>query len=664
MSGVEIVVVLKTCLTVFPVILKAANEFIPILSGGKEWWSFEQAYLEFVSVIHTESIAYEQNLQLLFGTLDYDLDLLESDYLYKNPDSKAWDDPAARAKIMRRIPADHFEWFRGQMQKMNDTLTKLHRLLPVRDEKVQYLERETIDYEISRLRISFSREKSLLLADLPKINDNLFKFLFKASLVSHTTGSKHTTSSKRLQSHAKTLYKTLQKIPQCSDSNHVHELSITAEWKPSDLEREPPHLKLLLGKSSDWKQVRWAVENVNPVVSESPKSRNIISDVSSLQETAQVRNWRESVVEKVESREPGSYVGRAAVSAASTMLNPTFESTEKLWSKRETKKLKKRSKLRSLDASNQAIVSKPPSTHFSPLSKRSSVVNPAAISGTESETDSNPKLVVPEAHTKQVHFSTENKSAPNPQLFQTTALKITDTCSFLDGIGNRKTNEYFDLGETFLSFRPDPVDQLELKDRELVQLQEIATSTPNLPDRLRLGVNIALAILSFGASGWIPQNWNRENVYVLRHPRAGVRSTQAYISYKPQPGKVAREDLEQDDLVAYSEAVLFTLGVIFLELMDNKLLKNTSHWEKNCPDGKEHEMSEFCAAIQWQQDVSLRQSPDLSDPIKRCLKSQFSAAANFDNPAFLQEVFDGVLGPLESFMAGWTKLRGSHLHAR
>jgi hypothetical protein len=125
MSGVEIAVV---ALKVFPVLLKTANDFVPIFEGLKNWWSFEENFKNFISVIHTESISYQQNLQFLLSPLG--LDLEENGSLHKQASSKLWHDPAIRAQLKRRIQDEHLDWFIGQLQIMNDTLQKLFKLLP------------------------------------------------------------------------------------------------------------------------------------------------------------------------------------------------------------------------------------------------------------------------------------------------------------------------------------------------------------------------------------------------------------------------------------------------------------------------------------------------------------------------------------------------------
>lgn len=104
MSGAGIATV---ALRLFPILLKGANEPVPILEVSKDWWSFEETYFNFISTIEAESSFYRQYLRILPQPLDMDLE--ENRSIHENPESPSWYDPATRTKIRRHVGEDNYE---------------------------------------------------------------------------------------------------------------------------------------------------------------------------------------------------------------------------------------------------------------------------------------------------------------------------------------------------------------------------------------------------------------------------------------------------------------------------------------------------------------------------------------------------------------------------
>jgi hypothetical protein len=210
---------------------------------------------------------------------------------------------------------------------------------------------------------------------------------------------------------------------------------------------------------------------------------------------------------------------------------------------------------------------------------------------------------------------------------------------------------HFPLGERRLLFQCDPPNQAELQESLLEAVSAFSATTPSLPDRLRVGVDLALTILSYGGSGWIPQDWDHQKVMVLRSAQYGKGCSSPYFMYESVCVTLAQPPFDKVEL--YAKSVLLSLGIILLELTNKALLEGTTFWSKYCPAEGANEFTRYCAAVKWLEDVELNQPPNLSDPIKRCLTNHFSSDANLGDAAFLKEVFEGVVAPLESFIAGW-----------
>jgi hypothetical protein len=131
MSGVEIAaIVLKT----FPILLQAANAFLPIFQGTNDWFTFEQTYRIFISDIRAELIFYKQSLRIFLKPFEFDLE--ENGLMNQNADAPFWYDITTQDRIRLRI-GDDFDWFLDQLRTMNTTLKALFELLPKRNEKVR-----------------------------------------------------------------------------------------------------------------------------------------------------------------------------------------------------------------------------------------------------------------------------------------------------------------------------------------------------------------------------------------------------------------------------------------------------------------------------------------------------------------------------------------------
>lgn len=168
-------------------------------------------------------------------------------------------------------------------------------------------------------------------------------------------------------------------------------------------------------------------------------------------------------------------IGIATVAATSALMNPANQETEKLWSKRSIKKVRK---------------------NFIPVR-----VN--------LETPSHPSVSVPAADRKQVHFHTEEDNissnpSTRPSQGSEPPSRITDVCSFLNDPVNGELNGYLDLEKDRLVFQNDSSDKGSLDGSYLNSLIKFFAATPKLLDRVRMGVDFVLVIMSLGKSGWIP----------------------------------------------------------------------------------------------------------------------------------------------------------------
>lgn len=150
-------------------------------------------------------------------------------------------------------------------------------------------------------------------------------------------------------------------------------------------------------------------------------------------------------------------------------------------------------------------------------------------------------------------------------------------------------------------------------------------------------------------SCWIPRGWDRREVFVLNGPNT---STKPFLRHESLSFTL-RETI--DDTRVHTEASLFSLGVVLLELIYQETLEQQPFWNKYCDNGEPNEWTHQCTAMEWQSKVEARYGDDLSEPIRLCVEGGFSKDANLDNPDFLREVLETVVSPLERFLTGWRR---------
>lgn len=247
---------------------------------------------------------------------------------------------------------------------------------------------------------------------------------------------------------------------------------------------------------------------------------------------------------------------------------------------------------------------------------------------------------------KSVRFS-DNSSSALASLGSSRTW-VRDTCTFLESTSTWTGRLYLKAGQEAIAFSLEAQDQPNLKNSEVKDLEAFYGSTPRLPDRLQIGLEIALTILGLGTSCWIPRGWDRREIFVLKSPNV---PTKPFIQHRLLLCSL-KETV--DDIRAHTEVTLFSLGVILLELIFQETLEQQPCWDTFCENGQPNDWTHQCTAMEWQSQIEPRYGNDLSELIRLCVEGGFSGDANLDNSGFLQEVIDTVVNPLEQFLSGWS----------
>ena len=224
-------------------------------------------------------------------------------------------------------------------------------------------------------------------------------------------------------------------------------------------------------------------------------------------------------------------------------------------------------------------------------------------------------------------------------------------CSFLNKAPPNDTQSHLDFDRSRVLLQVAPSDQTKLQGMTIEELQNFTNNADMLPDRLRIGVQLVYTVLSFGYSGWMPDGWPEKHVSILRgSDPQGPTPTTLYLSHESLSTVLARP--KPSDPVVYARAVLHSLGIALLELVSKTTLQQTPYWKQYSADDLK-DLRSHLATSAWHAAIAKDQSDDRSDPIRRCLQATFANRADLRDREFLKEVSEGVISPLENFIAGW-----------
>ncbi|RSM11726.1 hypothetical protein CEP52_002885 [Fusarium oligoseptatum] len=348
MSGFEIAGIV---LGGFPILIEAAQPLSRYFQGAERWWHFKRDFMTLISTIEDESIAYSQNLELLLTPVDIDPEVKAS--LQEGSGSRLWYDPEIQAKLRGRIKIQYMSWFLRQLIEMRETLSEILGMLFIKKNgEVDFPRTTTVDYELFRLKQSFSTRRQHLLDKIVRINESLYKFLAKDSHINaeaarSTTswnatppsdaGRRRATTLLRLQSEAKKLSSTLLNGWNC---RCPHQCGVGHDWRSSEVAVREPSLNLLLERGALMKQMRvqtMAAENLESIKATSSRSTTMLEQIADLR--TQARQELTPTAFEKSVRRPG--LASSAVAATSTLARPAMPVDLKFWQRREQKKLTK-----------------------------------------------------------------------------------------------------------------------------------------------------------------------------------------------------------------------------------------------------------------------------------------------------------------------------------
>ncbi|KAI1122045.1 hypothetical protein F5Y10DRAFT_254979 [Nemania abortiva] len=601
MSGFEIAGIV---LGAFPIALEGFKGLRSYLQFAQTWWEYEAELDDFIYSLENESMSYSQNLEILLAPLGLSED---QERALMRGDLKSWNDPAFRVELKHRIGDLYYEALAKRLQNIKLALDEAYSLLPIKDGKVTYLESSPVKWEVRRVMFSINRKRDPLLTKIKHINDFIYKHLHRDSLIPRKASTGQRNRFLTLQKQAVALMTTLQRDWDCH-CRKPHALGVMTEWEigTKGKAQATGMFKLMIDEPSQRRLLR--VDFTEPLAQEvnaqEPSALELSYEAS---RQIGLRNHTQSLRKAGKQKN----VSIAAISGLSTALAPSHTTTESLWKDKPKRLLK------------------------SALKRNSRSVVPATISAQT-------------VQTRVVNFEFDNNDdRPGPaREHRRHQLNI---CSILTVDFNGRRIESFQIEPSGkIGFQPDPRDQSSVATCVQTRLDSYSTLTTTiLRDRMSAGLRMAKTILSLGTSTWVPSGWRTQDICLLK-TQDSHQVTGPYILHESLSAAVSQSSRSAKQ---HTEASLFMLGVLLLELLYGQRLEDQPFRQEYLNNGRPNDYTDLCTAKRWLEGVCQDFDDPIAEAIRLCIDNAFQARADFSEPQFLQAVVEGVLVPLENFVA-------------
>lgn len=182
-------------------------------------------------------------------------------------------------------------------------------------------------------------------------------------------------------------------------------------------------------------------------------------------------------------------------------------------------------------------------------------------------------------------------------------------------------------------------------------------ATRTLRARLKLGVQLAHAVLQLHGTHWLKGNWGSEDVYFVEGPGGTVleqpllqqvfqSATGSSPTLQNPVGSVPTEERGKSELVLeFCNRTLYCLGVTLIELWHWKPHSSLQmiHENINETDGT----AEVVKLQQVVEDLMTCAGPGYGMAVQYCITGLESSAAQLGKEGFKNEVYKNIVNPLE-----------------
>ncbi|TGO46730.1 hypothetical protein BCON_0310g00080 [Botryotinia convoluta] len=625
MSGIEIV---GLVLGAFPLLVSAAEHYKEGWEPLARWKRFRTDFLRFIDAIDIEKQLFDQMLERFLISAEVSQDDLH--HFLTDPDYHGWHREDLAMTLRSRLGRSYGA-FVGSIRTMNELMAELESMLSLKDGKFDWADEgaNSWDYQLKRIRHSFSKRGSITIETLEKHNRKLRELL---------------DSTDKLDKGTRKVYTRLSKT---GGIVIVESLSLrlqqrtTGDW--SSL------FNLLFEYPEDIKRAaRAPYERRELVVSAKPASAQINSHVDHFLHPSAAVVGREKLRRNFESK---------------PILIPTSPSSSTISQSSSRGSLSSNHSTALTSVSTNVIIEESQTKKW--------------LSGLKSKARKSVRIHIPHETVNSAPLSPEidlcvrTGSFASPSIPQSLTtpkdIKINDLCKVIydsGGTSNCYLGYLSDEHQNSHEFRipeDNPIAR-GLHEQKFISLETILSkpdkfSPLNRYERYKVAYILASSLLQLQNAPWLtgnlkkrhilfPCDWNNHKI-LIDQPHL----SHSFLSTKYQSTPPGQTPNLSSSTTTVKKS-LNDLGIVLLELCFGQRIEEQSIRQDFLVDGKEHASTNYLTALEWA-DAVCEQEPALEHVIKCCMFCIFEEKANWDNLRFTQAVYASVVEPLEKIVNSW-----------
>lgn len=210
-----------------------------------------------------------------------------------------------------------------------------------------------------------------------------------------------------------------------------------------------------------------------------------------------------------------------------------------------------------------------------------------------------------------------------------------------------------------VTFAHERSDQDVLEACEVHGIDALLKGVSQRLERLSVGRQFALTLLSLANSAWVPDSLKMQDVFLICTKKEGPKGIRLSRPMGPFFLSHNSENIIQQETPTsnqwHAKSSLLLLGVILLELFHGEKLEQQDSWKDALEDGEPNNYTVLCSALLWalQAKESLEKylgkevGGSLADAILKCIRFDFGYDDDYGDAKLLDRVYEDVVVPLE-----------------
>ena len=209
-----------------------------------------------------------------------------------------------------------------------------------------------------------------------------------------------------------------------------------------------------------------------------------------------------------------------------------------------------------------------------------------------------------------------------------------------------------------LTFAHESTDQDTLAACEVHKIEALLKGMSQRLERLYVGTQLALTLLSLVNSAWVPKSLQSSDIFLICSSRQGTTGKKLGRPQGPYFLSQTSQDLMRQEQASnkwHARSSLLLLGVILLELFHGEKLEQQECWEDSLDDGEPNENTTFCSAFLWtlraketlESFLGKDVGGNLSEAIRKCVCFDFGYDDDYGDSRLPDMVYEEVVVPLE-----------------